>query len=145
MHLAVAEPSLGVTRVFKLMSKCFKEISIDAIRVGMRVRAMHGIRTGVDVAQVPRDTLATVLSAEVGVSVLAEDHTGGDTGVSADDTTLAATSSAVVSVAVATGTAPGADTLLSKTLPEQTTSEHKRIGSMQHRVCVLRREGQLTI
>ena len=104
---------------------------------------MHGIRTGVDAADVPRDALATVLSAEVGVSVLAEDHAGGDTRVSADDTAVATASSAVVSVAVATGTAPGADTLLSNTQPEQTAVSIRR-SKAYGREWGMRR-GQLTI
>lgn len=39
---------------------------------------------GVDAAQVPGGTLATVSSAEVGVAVFGEDDAGGDAGVSAD-------------------------------------------------------------
>lgn len=106
MQRAVAPPSLGVTRVFRLMSK--KE------RVSTRLlsaSAWEFSLTRVDTAQVPRDALAAVLGAEVGVSVLAQYHTRGNTSVVADETTPAAASRAVVAISIAAGTAPSANAL----------------------------------
>lgn len=68
--------------------------------------------TSVDVAQVPRDALAAVLGAEVGVSVLAQQYAGGDSGVVADEATPAAARRAVVPVSIAASTTPSTDALL---------------------------------
>lgn len=62
-------------------------------------------------AQVPRNALAAVLGAEVGVAVLAQQHARGDTSVVADETTPAAASRAVVPVSVTAGTAPSTNAL----------------------------------
>lgn len=66
--------------------------------------------TEVDVTQIPRDSLATVLT-EISVSVFAHDDSGGDASVSADKTAVAATCSAVVSISIAPSSAPSTDTL----------------------------------
>lgn len=80
-------------------------LSVRRAELGVDVDA------GVNMRQVPRDALATVLS-EVTVAVLGEDHTGGDATVVADETAVAVAGSAVGTVAIAASATPSADTKL---------------------------------